>query len=148
MQLKLSVIQILLQFDLTGGWHDAGDYIKFLYTTAFTTYILLFSYEFDPNKFSFDLNNDSVPDVLQEARVGIDFLLRNYFSEDAFITQVQDDRDHKLGWRMPENHTLTINRLALVKMNKSQIRIYSAALAIASRIWRQRFLDITFAEKS
>lgn len=49
---------------------------------------------------------------------------------------------------MPENHTLTFNRPAFVKMNKSQIRIYSAALAIASRIWRQRFLDITFAEKS
>ena len=133
--------------DLTGGWHDAGDYIKFLYTTAFTTYMLLFSYEFDPDKFSFDLDNDSVPDILQEARVGIDFLLRCYFSDDALITQVQDDRDHKVGWRMPENDTLTFDRPAFIKMNRSQIGIYSAALAIASRIWKQRFLDITFAEK-
>jgi hypothetical protein len=133
--------------DLTGGWHDAGDYIKFVYTTAFTTYMLLFSYEFDPDKFSFDLDNDSVPDILQEAKVGLDFLLRCNFSENAFITQVQDDRDHKVGWRMPENDTLTFDRPAFVKMNKSQIGIYSAALAIASRIWKQRFFDNTFADK-
>jgi hypothetical protein len=133
--------------DLTCGWHDAGDYIKFVYTTAFTIYMLLFSYEFDPDKFSFDLDNDSVPDILQEAKVGLDFLLRCNFSEEAFITQVQDDRDHKVGWRMPENDTLTFDRPAFVKMNKSQIGIYSAALAIASRIWKERFLDNTFANK-
>ena len=133
--------------DLTGGWHDAGDYIKFVYTTAFTTYMLIFSYEFDPDKFSFDLDNDSVPDILQEAKVGLDFLLRCNFSEEAFITQVQDDRDHKVGWRMPENDTLTFDRPAFVKMNKSQIGIYSAALAIASRIWKERFLDNIFANK-
>ncbi|MCL6494112.1 MAG: glycoside hydrolase family 9 protein [Ignavibacterium sp.] len=133
--------------DLTGGWHDAGDYIKFVYTTAFTTYMLLFSYEFDPDKFSFDLDNDSVPDILQEAKVGLDFLLRCNFSENAFITQVQDDRDHKVGWRMPENDTLTFDRPAFVKMNKSQIGIYSAALAIASRIWKERFLDSAFGNK-
>lgn len=133
--------------DLTGGWHDAGDYIKFLYTTAFTTYMFLFSYEFDPQKFSFDLDNDSVPDILQEARVGLDFLLRCNFADDAFITQVQDDRDHSVGWRLPENDTLTFDRPAFVKMNKSQIGIYSAALAIASRIWKNKFLDYEFSEK-
>lgn len=132
--------------DLTGGWHDAGDYIKFLYTTAFTTYMLLFSYEFDPQKFSFDLDNDSVSDILQEARVGLDFLLRCNFADDAFITQVQDDRDHSVGWRLPENDTLTFDRPAFVKMNESQIGIYSAALAIASRIWKNKFLDYEFSK--
>ncbi len=133
--------------DLTGGWHDAGDYIKFLYTTAFSTYLLLFSYEFEPEKFSFDLDNDSVPDILQEAKVGLDFLLRCNFADDAFITQVQDDNDHKVGWRMPDEDTLTFNRPAFIKMNRSQIGLYSAALAIASRIWRDRFYDDNFSEK-
>jgi hypothetical protein len=48
---------------------------------------------------------------------------------------------------MPENDTLTFDRPAFVKMNKSQIGIYSAALAIASRIWKERFLDNIFANK-
>lgn len=133
--------------DLTGGWHDAGDYIKFLYTTAFTTYMLIFSYEFSPEKFSFDLNNDSVPDILQEARVGLDFLLRCNFADSAFISQVQDDRDHSVGWRLPEKDTLTFDRPAFVKMNRSQVGIYSAALAIASRIWKEKFFDYDFSDK-
>lgn len=132
--------------DLTGGWHDAGDYIKFLYTTCFTTYMLLFSYEFAPEKFSFDLDNDSIPDILQEARVGLDFLHRCNFADDAFISQVQDDRDHKVGWRLPENDTLTFDRPAFVKMNRSQIGLYSASLAIASRIWKDKFFDKEFSE--
>ncbi|MEP0862617.1 MAG: glycoside hydrolase family 9 protein [Ignavibacterium sp.] len=133
--------------DLTGGWHDAGDYIKFLYTTSFTTYMLLFSYEFASEKFSFDLDNDSVPDILQEARVGLDFLLRCNFADDAFISQVQDDRDHSAGWRLPDEDAFTYNRPAFVKMNRSQIGLNSAALAIASRIWKERFYDYEFSEK-
>ncbi|AFH49737.1 Glycoside hydrolase family 9 protein [Ignavibacterium album JCM 16511] len=133
--------------DLTGGWHDAGDYIKFLYTTSFTTYMLLFSYEFAPEKFSFDLDNDSVPDILQEARVGLDFLLRCNFAEDAFISQVQDDRDHKAGWRLPDEDVFTFDRPAFVKMNRGQIGLYAASLAIASRIWNDRFYDNEFSDK-
>jgi len=133
--------------DLTGGWHDAGDYTKFLFTTAFTTYMLLFSYEFEPKKFEFDLDKNGVPDILEEARVGLDFLLRCDFAEDAFITQVQDDRDHSVGWRMPENDTLTFNRPAFVKMNKSQIGIYAATMALAFRIWKNRFYDEQFSQK-
>lgn len=133
--------------DLTGGWHDAGDYIKFLYTTAFTTYMLLFSYEFDTEKFSFDLDNNLVPDILEEAKVGLDFLLRCDFADNAFISQIQDDKDYTVGWRLPENDYLTFNRPAFVKMNKSQIGIYSAALSIASRIWKNKFYDYEFSEK-
>lgn len=133
--------------DLTGGWHDAGDYTKFLFTTAFTTYMLLFSYEFEPQKFEFDLDKNSVPDILEEARVGLDFLLRCDFAQDAFITQVQDDRDHTVGWRLPEKDTLTFNRPAFVKMNKSQIGIYAATMALANRIWKTRFYDNDFAER-
>lgn len=135
------------RIDLTGGWHDAGDYIKFLYTTSFTTYMLLFSYESTPEKFSFDLDNDSVPDILQEARVGLDFLLRCNFADDAFISQVQDDRDHSAGWRLPDEDAFTYDRPAFVKMNRSQIGLYSAALAIASRIWKERFYDYEFSKK-
>jgi len=39
--------------DVTGGWHDAGDYIKFFSTSALTTYMLLFAYEFDKGNFFF-----------------------------------------------------------------------------------------------
>ncbi len=133
--------------DVTGGWHDAGDYIKFLSTTAYTTYMLIFSYEFDKSKFNFDEDRNGIPDVLDEAKVGLDWLLRSNYSKNKLITQVQDLRDHNVGWRMPENDTLQFDRTGFVGMGKNQIGIFAATLALASRIWSERFKKYDFAKQ-
>jgi len=132
--------------DLTGGWHDAGDYIKFLKTTAYTTYLLLFSYEFDSKKFDYDLNNNDVPDILEEAKVGLDWLLRCNIDNRTLVSQVQNESDHDIGWRLPENDSLQFNRPAFVSLGKNTIGIYTATLALASRIWKQKFYEAEFAE--
>ncbi len=131
--------------DLTGGWHDAADYVKFLSTTAYTTYLLIFSYEFDKVRFSFDNDNNGVPDILEEAKVGLDWLLRANFLGNKLITQVQDLRDHDVGWRLPENDSLQYDRPGYVGIGKNQIGFYSAALAIGARVWREKFQDYEFA---
>lgn len=133
--------------DLTGGWHDAGDYVKFLNTTAYATYMLLFSYEFDPQKFGFDKNENNVPDILEEAKVGLDWLLRCDYNEKKLVTQVQDLRDHDVGWRMPEDDALAFDRPAFVGIGKNIIGIYSATLALASKIWREKLNYPEFADK-
>jgi endoglucanase len=133
--------------DATGGWHDAGDYIKFLSTAAYTTYMLLFSYEFDPEKFGFDNNDNSVPDILEEAKIGLDWLLRCRLKDDLLITQIQDLRDHSVGWRLPEDDSLRFDRPGYTGIGKNIIGIYSAALAIGSRIWQNKFYDYDFADK-
>ena len=131
--------------DLTGGWHDAGDYVKFLKTTAYTTYMLLFSYEFDPQKFGYDLDKNDVPDILEEAKVGLDWLLRCNVDNQTLVSQVQNESDHNIGWRLPENDSLQFDRPAFVSIGKNTIGIYSAALALASRIWKDKFYDEDFA---
>lgn len=131
--------------DLTGGWHDAGDYIKFLKTTAYTTYMLLFSYEFDKQKFSYDLDMNDVPDILEEARVGLDWLLRCNFEKYYLVSQVQDEKDHQVGFRLPENDSLQFTRHGFVSMGKNIVGLYVAALAIASRIWQDKFYDNEFS---
>lgn len=131
--------------DLTGGWHDAGDYIKFLKTTALTTYLLLFSYEFDSQKFGYDLNKNDVPDILEEAKIGLDWLLRCNIDNQNLVSQVQNEEDHKIGWRLPENDSLQFERPAFVSIGKNTIGIYSAALALASRIWKEKFYEDEFA---
>jgi hypothetical protein len=133
--------------DVTGGWHDAGDYVKFFSTAAYTTYMLLFSYEFDPVKYGFDNNHNNVPDILEEARVGIDWLLRCYFTKDNIVNQVQDNRDHSVGWRMPENDSLQYDRPAFVSIGKNQIGMFAAVMSLASRIWSEKFYDYDFAKK-
>lgn len=134
------------QIDATGGWHDAADYIKFFSTTAYTTYMLLFSYEFDPIKFGFDNNKNNVPDILEEAKVGIDWLLRCSSNNKNFITQVQDNRDH-YGWRLPQNDSLQFDRPAYIDISKNLIGLYSGTLSLASRIWKNKFYEDEFASK-
>lgn len=131
--------------DLTGGWHDAGDYIKFLSTTAYTTYMMMFAYEFDPVKFGFDDNHNGTPDILEEAKIGIDWMLRANYSKYKLITQVQDLRDHDVGWRLPENDTLRYDRPGYVGMGKNQIGLFSAVMSLASRIWKNKFNEPAFA---
>lgn len=136
---------VIKTIDVTGGWHDAGDYVKFLNTTAFATYMLLFSYDFDPVKFGFDNNKDAIPDILEEAKIGLDWMLRSYYDKSKLITQVQDLRDHDVGWRLPEDDPLGFDRPAFVGMGKNLIGIYSATMALASRIWKDKLHYPEFA---
>lgn len=133
--------------DVTGGWHDAGDYVKFFTTTAYTTYMLLFAYDFDPVKFGFDNNKNGSPDVLDEARIGIDWLIRAAQLKDRFIIQVQDLDDHTVGYRLPENDSLQFDRPALTSIGKNQIGIFTAVMSLASRIWNEKFYDSDFGGK-
>ncbi|MBI9009643.1 MAG: glycoside hydrolase family 9 protein [Tenericutes bacterium] len=133
--------------DLTGGWHDAGDYVKFLNTTAYATYTLLFSYEFDKKKFGFDLNKNNIPDILEEAKIGLDWLHRCNFEKYKLISSVQDLRDHTVGWRMPENDSLTYDRPAFVGIGKNTAGLFTATMAIASRIWKEDMYYEEYSEK-
>lgn len=131
--------------DVTGGWHDAADYVKFFNTTAYTTYMLMFAYEFDPVTFGFDRDNNGAPDILEEAKIGLDWLKRADYRDQRFITQVQDLRDHEVGWRMPENDPLEFDRPGYSGIGKNLIGLYSAVMATAARIWEKKFKNIEFA---
>ena len=133
--------------DVTGGWHDAGDYIKFLSTIAYSTYMMIFSYEFDKEKFGFDDDHNGVPDILEEAKIGLDWLLRANYSGDKLITQIQDIRDHGVGWRLPEYDTLRYDRVGKKSIGKDLIGIYCAALAIGAKVWKEKFLYKEFSDK-
>jgi len=137
---------INIQYDVTGGWHDAGDYIKFLNTAAYTTYTLMFAYEFDSLKFGFDYNRNNVPDILEEAKIGLDWLLRLQY-RNKFITQVQDLRDHEQGWRKPDSDKISYDRPGFTGIGKNTIGIYSAVMASAARIWKTKIKYHEFAHQ-
>jgi hypothetical protein len=65
-------------YDMSGGWHDAGDYIKFLVTVSNVLDLLLFAYTEDKAKFPDDylangaVGNNGIPDILDEAKYGLD----------------------------------------------------------------------------
>lgn len=64
----------------TGGWHDAGDYGKYVATTAVAIGRVLHAYERDPEHYAFDNldipeSGNGIPDVLDEMTVGLDWML-------------------------------------------------------------------------
>ena len=84
-----------------GGWHDAGDYIKFLTTTGHATNLLLATYLRHPGAFA-DVDGNRVPDLLEEARVGLDWMLKLWDpSRGVLYYQVSDASDHGT-WRLPD----------------------------------------------
>ncbi|MBV6513222.1 MAG: Endoglucanase D [Ignavibacteriaceae bacterium] len=133
--------------DVTGGWHDAGDYIKFTNTTAVSAYLLALSYVLNPSLHEKDINKNGAPDILEEIKVALDWLLRCNYAEGKLITQVQDMRDHDVGWRLPENDTLKFDRPAYKGEGKNIYGIYSAVMALGAKIWSSRLNEKEFADK-
>ena len=62
--------------ETTGGWHDAGDYIKFLITTGYVTNLMLTAYERHADVFVDPKDPQAIPGVLAEARIGLDWMLK------------------------------------------------------------------------
>jgi len=96
--------------DVVGGWHDASDYLQYSTTSANATYHLLAAYRDFPNVFTdakqangLDGRN-KIPDVLDEAKWGLDWLLKMHPKDDCMFNQVGDDRDHR-GMRIPKEDT-------------------------------------------
>ena len=105
----------------TGGWHDAGDQLKYLLTSSTATAHMLLAYQLvnesrrkQPHRqtaFADRFNAlgqpgaNGIPDLLDEARWGLDWMLRLHPAKDHLYHQVADDRDHK-GFRLPQNETV------------------------------------------
>jgi Glycosyl hydrolase family 9/Cellulase N-terminal ig-like domain len=89
--------------DLAGGWFDAGDFIKFTHTTAYSVGLMYASMR--------ELGTDAPADLRDEARFGQDWLDRAWDAERGILyiqvgigsgnTDGIFSGDHDL-WRLPE----------------------------------------------
>ncbi len=92
--------------DVSGGWHDATDYLQYVTTSANATFHLLAAYRDFPSVFgdAHQANGlegaNHIADVLDEAKWGLDWLLKMHPKDDWMFNQLADDRDH-IGMRMP-----------------------------------------------
>src|SRR5690606_29655744 len=94
--------------DVAGGWHDASDYLQYSTTSANATWHLLAAYRDFPKVFGDDKlangiegKNDRA-DVLDEAKWGLDWLLKMHPKPDWMFNQIADDRDHQ-SMRIPKD---------------------------------------------
>ena len=93
--------------DVVGGWHDATDYLQYSTTSANATYHLLAAYRDFPKVFSDTRNasglegSNNIADVMDEAKWGLDWLLKMHPKPGWLFNQLADDRDHS-GMRLPK----------------------------------------------
>jgi endoglucanase len=94
-------------FDASGGWHDASDYLQYSTTSANATYHLLMAYRDFPSAFGDEKQangldgKNGLPDVLDEAKWGLEWLSKMHPSAKIMFNQLADDRDH-ISMRMPK----------------------------------------------
>ena len=92
--------------NVVGGWHDASDYLQYVTTSANATYQMLFAWQENPGAFADKYDADGkpgtngIPDILDEAKWGLDWLDRMNPSYGFMFNQIADDRDHA-GLRLP-----------------------------------------------
>jgi endoglucanase len=119
--------------DALGGWYDAGDQIKFTLNQAATAYHLLLAYRLQPALFGKVHSRSGLPDVLDEARHGLEFLMKVHPDHDTFIIQVANAEDHSQGSRLPEHDLLDGKRPALCALSRAHMGAAAAALALGAR---------------
>ncbi len=130
--------------ETTGGWHDAGDYGKYVVNAGITVGALLMAYEYFPGKFRFDDLNipesgNSVPDILDEARYELNWLLKMQDASGGVYFKVT--RQTFEPFEMPSQDT---DKRYIYQISSTATADFAAVMARAARIYSsfdQKFSD-------
>ena len=131
--------------DATGGWHDAGDYGKYIVNAGVTVGTLLAAYEMFPERFYYDdLNipesNNKIPDLLDEVRYELEWFFKMQRTNGAVFSKCT--REQFEGFVMPMNDT---GKRYVYKASSAATGDFVAVMAKAYRIFKK--YDKIFAEK-
>ena len=117
--------------DVRGGWLEATGYLQYGATSATSIFQLLFAYQLNPTAFAdkfdaygYNKSND-IPDILDEAKWGLDWLVKMYPNSEVLYHQIADDLEHGVFKSTKENRTYnesesTINRPVYIATGKPQ----------------------------
>ena len=120
---------------VTGGWHDAGDYGKYVGPGAVTAAHLMYAWKLFPGGCGDDLNipetGNGMPDILNEAKYELDWLLKMQRPDGAFHHKLT--KDHFAGFIMPEDD---LDREYMMPVSHCATGAACACMALASRVYR------------
>lgn len=104
-----------VHMDVTGGWHDATDYLQYTATSANAVFQMLLAYQQNPFAFGDDFlangehGKNGIPDIVDEIRWGLDWLIKMNPDSGQMYNQIADDRDHR-GFRLPSKDTASYGK--------------------------------------
>lgn len=135
-----------------GGWHDAGDYGRYVVNSGISTGTLLWAWEIYGSKLkSISLNipesGNGTPDILNEARWNLEWMLKMQ-DDDGGVWHKQTS-DHFSGFVAPQDDTLTsevIGTGSAPYKSTCATADLAAVAAIAARVYKP--FDARFAAEN
>jgi endoglucanase len=133
---------------VNGGWHDAGDYGKYIVNAGVTVGTLLMAYELFPTRFANDdlgilESGNSVPDILDEVRYELNWMLKMQHSNGGVYFKVT--REQFEGFVMPSTDSGT---RYIYQISSTATGDFAAVFARAARVYKsfdQKFSDSCLA---
>lgn len=131
--------------DITGGWHDAGDYGRYITPANQTVFNMMYAYELFSDGTSDNLNipetGNGTPDILNECKYELDWMLKmqadcgGVYHKVATVNFAGND--------MPDTDPFDTEVLAPISMTATAG--FSAAMACAARVYKK--LNTEFSGK-
>ncbi len=131
--------------DVTGGWHDAGDYGRYVSAAGKAVADLLLAYENYPSAFSDNSNipesGNGIPDVLDEARYELEWMLKMQDPVDGGVYHKATNLNFE-GIAMPQDCKDTM--YVILKSNTATLD-FAGTMYMAARVYKD--VDPAFAAK-
>ncbi len=133
------------KIEVTGGWHDAGDYGRYIVAAAKAVADVLYAYQADPDAYSDNIgipeSGNGTPDVLDEVRYELEWMLKMQDSADGGVYH-KVSCDTFPGYVMPEKET---KPLIVMPKSTTATADFAASMAMAYEFYKD--IDSAFADK-
>lgn len=121
-------------YDMSGGWHDAGDYGRYVSAGAVALAHLLYAYELFPDSFNGSLNipesGNGIPDILNECAYELKWMLKMQNSDGGVSHKLTTFRH--ADFVMPEEDN---ERMLIYPVSSMATGDFAAVMALAYRIY-------------
>ncbi len=134
------------KIDVTGGWHDAGDYGRYVVPAAQTVADLMLAYSANKSVFGDNTgipeSGNNVPDILDEARYELEWMLKMQDKETGGVYHKVSCANFPGMTAMPETEK---KPLIVTPVSTTATADFCAAMAMASEYYAD--IDADFASK-
>lgn len=122
-------------FECNGGWHDAGDFGRYVTAGAVAVAHLLYAYIYNPKAFDEKINipesGNGMPDILNECKYELDWMLKMQL-DDGGVYHKCTSMKHA-PFEMPEEDKLTFYACPVSSL---AVADFAAVTALASRVYK------------